>query len=376
MMQIKHVELSQNHMATTFSLRISTSESQLRLAEHTLEKCHQIISSLESELSEFIAVSPVGQFNTAKENIPIRGSDSLIEILRMSRNIEKQTEGAFTCLAKSETRLSFAEAIQIDMDQYTVQKIDGNARISFGAIGKGYALDQVRAEIERAGFQDFVLNAGGSSIIISGFSAPEQPWEWSWSWKKSADNDYEGQDFHHYSGLPVALGISGLMEQGNHLIEPGSKERVKTMASALVAHNSAAYSDALSTALFVSGWEKGLPLLEGPLSSPAVAVIENDETPIWNEIFSDYWGGIRSKSLTAATAIFVFMMSSSLSFANEDEIVDLSELGMDSFNPYLYERNNLWIILPVVILMIVVIHLPLPFRKKIKIKRSSGGQSK
>lgn len=40
-----------------------------------------------------------------------------------------------------------------------------------------------------------------------------------------------------------------------------------------------------------------------------------------------------------------------------DGAIDLSALGMNTFQPYNYERNSLWILLPAVVLAITLLHL-------------------
>lgn len=373
-MQFKHVCLEQNHMATTFSLLLSVPAKDVTRADRTLEEAHALIHKIELELTEFKDESPVAKFNAASEGVSIEAPDSLLEILRLSCAIEKQTDSAFSCFVKSKAPLKFSEAIAIDWKAKKITKLKGSAHLSFGAIGKGYALDQVRTLVEREGFRDFILNAGGSSILISGFSAPNQPWDWAWSWKKDSEGIYQGQEFFHHSGYPTALGISGTMEQGLHILDPKTGEAREPMASALVAHNSAAYADALSTALYIRGWDEVYPNLEGPITSPAIAIIDHEERPCWNQIFAEYWGAIRSVAVYAFVSTFLFLNNINFALANDDEVIDLSDLGVDTFNPYLYERNSLWILLPLLILLAVLVHLPFPFRRKNRVKRSSGGR--
>lgn len=372
-MQFKHVRFDQRHMATDFSLTLSVPAERVRHAEFTLLECHQLISQLELEWSEFIETSPVAVFNRSANGVTLPVPDSLLEALRMSALIENQTEGKFSCLAKSQSRVSFPEAIKLDLSNKTILKQADKIHLGLGAIGKGIALDKIREILEREGFSDYVINAGGSSILLSGYSAPNEPWRWAWSWRKSAQGEYFGHEFSHRSGNTVALGISGTLEQGKHLVDPSSQKPVSSMESALVAHNSAAYADALSTALFVAGWERGVPLLSSPLSSPAVACIECGEVPRWNQIFAENWGGVRT--MVASLLLFIFTtLSSSVWVVADDDIVDLSELGIDSFNPYLYTRNDWWILFPLVILFAVIMHLPSLIRKRGRLRKNLGVQ--
>ena len=41
----------------------------------------------------------------------------------------------------------------------------------------------------------------------------------------------------------------------------------------------------------------------------------------------------------------------------ETETVDLSALGTSDFNPYIFDRDPIWILLPLVSLLLVFLHL-------------------
>jgi hypothetical protein len=94
----------------------------------------------------------------------------------------------------------------------------------------------------------------------------------------------------HRTGRPVALGISGTHEKGDHIL--GREVSAgPAPASSLAAFASAADADAWSTALFLADFEEGLAWLQDwPGPAPAIARIEADETPRWNGVFQQLWG--------------------------------------------------------------------------------------
>lgn len=49
-----------------------------------------------------------------------------------------------------------------------------------------------------------------------------------------------------------------------------------------------------------------------------------------------------------------------------DEPVNLSDLGMEGFTPYVVERNPAWILLPALTLAVVLLHLKKNRKKKIR----------
>lgn len=368
-MKFQHLQLAQNHMATTFRFTVSVPEHKLAHAEILLRDCHALVSRLESELSEFIPSSPVARLNSAAPGARVAVPPSVIELLELGDNIRERTDGAFDCTAKSRDFSAGQRRVEWDELRGEAWTNAAGTHVGFGAIGKGYALDEVRRRLEREGFTDYLLNAGGSSILISGFAAPNLPWQWAWSWRRDEDGDCVGFELTHASGVAVALGVSGLMEQGKHLLDPRTRQPVAGMRSALVAHDSAACADALSTALFVLGWDEGMKRVPDEISQPAVAVIDADEVPAWNGVFQRLWGA-PGATLSAFLAVFFLSCLSALpAFAQDGEqAVDLSELGLSTFQPYNTERNPWWILLPVAVLWVVMLHLPFPWNKK-KAKR-------
>ena len=334
-----HVTLRQNHMATTFELCVSCVQADAARAERALSECLREVGELELELSEFHPDSPVFYLNQAEPMKPVAIPGSVKELLARGERLGVETEGSFNMLAKS-----VSGSPGIKWDECNAWRLDAGAHLSFGAIGKGYALDRVRTRLELAGFRDYLLSAGGSSIVMSGFAAHGEPWTWGWSWQKSDRGESLGIPLTHPSGQAIAMGVSGTHEKGAHLI--GATESDSMPLSALVAQGSAADADALSTALFVSGWERGLRWASARSSAPALAVIGADRVPRWNGIFQKLWG-----ALTLAVVTFASTAS-----ARADDTLDLGATA-PSFTPYINERNLAWIALPVFAALAILIHL-------------------
>ncbi len=342
--QALHVQVARKHMNTTFDLRISCDSTRALAAQTVLLEAHETVSRLERALSEFLPDSPVAQLNQASPFERIAFPAPAMALLELSLHLGAQTEGAFDVGAKG-ARAVFPR-FGFDIATQTAWRCGPGERLSFAAIGKGFALDEVRSHIEREGFGNFLLNAGGSSQIFSGFSANGEPWQWAWAWNKDANGVPMGIGFSHSAGEPISLGVSGTMEQGHHLIDPRSGKLANASQTALVAARSAATSDALSTALFVSGWEQAHKLTE-PLEVPALAHISPTGIPSWNGRFQTLWGGVMSVLLALLLPLRAF----------GDEDIDLSDLGMQDFAPYAVHRDPIWILLPLAALGLVFLHL-------------------
>jgi FAD:protein FMN transferase len=350
------VRAQQNHMATTFDLKISCEQSRIRHAESVLSEAQLLFARLEAELSEFRESSPVSFLNRAVPFQEVQVPLSVLELLEQAEALRVESQGAFDCLIKSGPIARKSEqAIQWDRKRQVAWRTAIDARLSFAAIGKGYALDQARTLLDREGFTDYVLNAGGSSIVLSGFAAPQEPWTWAWSWARNEEGQDMGIPFRHETGSVISLGVSGLHEKGKHLIDPATGSPAISCKSALVALPSASQADALSTALFVSLGSQGrftFPSFNGGLFPFATASIDAAGIPRWNGWFQKLWGGL---ALASVSAFFLpFMMHAAHA---DDQAVDLGEMGANHFNPYLFERDPLLACLPALAIVLVLIHL-------------------
>lgn len=375
-----HVRASQNHMATTFDFVISCPEADARRAALLLDRAHELMGELERQLSEFIADSAVARLNRARAGDRIAAPDCLIDLLERSERIRAQTDNAFHCTAKSATHVPLP-AVAWDRLAHQAWKLHDGAQVGFGAIGKGYALDQARALLVRQGFNDFLLSAGGSSICLSGYAGPRsaagagEPWRWGWSWQKDAEGNDLGIPLSHPSGMSLSIGVSGTHEKGDHIrrerfeVGPLSTGSASTDArpprSALIAMPSAADADALSTALFTAldkaGWDKGLDLVGKGFVQPAVACIDPEGVPRWNGAFQKLFGPVMSALLLASAHLLASPLlaraADSGNAAGSDDAVDLGAMGLDKFTPYITERNPLWALLPVCFGLFVLLHL-------------------
>lgn len=347
-------------MATTFWLTISCEAHQAAHANHVLREVHELFALCEREWSEFLPESPVYKLNHAAPLERVALTASAFKLLELCERIARDTAHAFDVTAKSAREndaRAYERHIEWDAGQGLAWRTHRGAHLGFGAIGKGFALDLARERVEAAGFRDFVLNAGGSSLIFSGFSAPGEPWTMGWSWGNDPEGAPLGAEFEHVSGGVIAVGVSGLQEKGAHILTPPRSQTSHSRPlSALVSLPAAADADALSTALFVQGWDCWVEALSNAktVSCPAAAaVIEQDGIPRWNGVFQKVWGGIRTMS--GALALICAPIAA---FAQGNtSAVDLSQMdGADAFTPYLYERNGWWILLPLALIFFVLLH--------------------
>jgi FAD:protein FMN transferase len=281
------LSIARRHMATDFELEVVVDEVSLRIAESVLGEAHDKLDELESALSEFREDSPVYQVNRSIVGEWIPANSFLIELLKLSRVFHKTTEGAFTPFSRSPFAANF-EDLEVDEAQVRIRRLKAELHLGFGAIGKGYALDQVAALLDRQGFTDYRLGAGGSSWVFRGFSAAGAPWEVSWAWAKDEDGDLIGQRYRLPGGKAVAIGVSGTQEQGRHFLKEGEAIEV-SIQSAFCSGRSAAEADALSTGLFVGASTQGEEFLtklpKKGIHDLCFAYVDLENQMVYNQTF-------------------------------------------------------------------------------------------
>ncbi len=270
-------------MGTEFLFRIYSEANELEAArcESVAHDCIQKVRDLEAELSEFKPTSSVGQINLSFPKTEVKVTPDFAKLFLKACEIRVRTLGAFDPFIKSDFRITPAD-YHFDSEQLIFVKKNSVLKLSFGAIGKGYALDEVAEFLRQAQFNSFVISAGGSSIIrsqVEGIPAEEKIF-----WV--LDKDQAAGDNLGYSGTwletePLAqrslisYSVSAEYERGKHILGGAS---YAPLQSTLVAEASACMSDALATAFFVAGWE-GVSEWGG---AAAFLSVDHEQIPSWN----------------------------------------------------------------------------------------------
>lgn len=112
---------------------------------------------------------------------------------------------------------------------------------------KGWAADLVSEQLIKQGAKHIQVNAGGD-ISVRGGKDANTPWKLA-----VAHPSIKGEISKLYSITTGAIATSGSAERGDHIIDPHTKTIAVGARSATVMGPDAGISDALATALVVSG---------------------------------------------------------------------------------------------------------------------------
>lgn len=133
--------------------------------------------------------------------------------------------------------------------------------LDLGAVAKGLAIDMAARELRS--FPSFAINAGGD-LYLGGFNPHGSPW--------SIGIRHPREDDALIDTVVVsnrAVCTSGDYERrstgedkGHHIVDPRTGSPADKVSSVTVVAQTAMLADALATAAFVLGPERGIPLLE------------------------------------------------------------------------------------------------------------------
>ena len=255
-------------------------------AELVLRKAVDEVIRIERLISSWDPASQTSAINAQAGIEAVKVDAELIDLIERSKKISRLSSGYFdisfasihkvwdfesfdqnTIPTKEEIARSIAlidyQKIQIDREHGTVFLKEKGMRIGFGAIGKGYAADKVKALMVELGIEDGVVNAGGD--LISWGQRPDgKPWSVGIS-----DPSDSRKIIARLQATNMAVVTSGnyrkyLEIDGKrycHIIDPKTGWPVEQLASVTIVTKDAEVADALSTTVFVLGKIDGIELI-------------------------------------------------------------------------------------------------------------------
>ncbi|MDQ6478673.1 FAD:protein FMN transferase [Dyadobacter sp. LHD-138] len=266
-------------MGSAFELIIRDTDKTR--AEMLLRDGHNEIKRLESLLTEFDPLSCTSQLNA---NAGIRSVQVDVEVYQLIQrciSLSNLTQGAFDITVGSLKKLyNFKNEDFIFPEKSAVKNalssvgfrhitlLDDNhvflekkgMHISFAAVGKGYAADQVKKMWQEKAVSHGVINASGDLTVMGQKSDARR-------WQIGIANPDEASEVLCYLPLENAsVATSGDYEQffmrGGiryaHTMDPRTGKPVSGIKSVSVISPGAELCDALATAVFVMGIEVGI----------------------------------------------------------------------------------------------------------------------
>jgi thiamine biosynthesis lipoprotein len=231
-----------NHkaMATQFQVRIAGEEKTY--AEQTAQAAFALTDDLETRLSRFRANSEISHIAQLAPGEKLRLSEPVFACLQLAQRMEFATRGAFSVTAAALQKQRTKPLWALVPGEFSIRCDSGRLEFDLGAIGKGFALDRMAEVLREWSCPAFLLVAGGSSILAG--DAPNKTAGWSCGLG-------EDQSTQRYWLKNGSLSGSGLAVKGKHIFDPRTGQPAQRQNRAWALTDSAAESDALSTAAMV-----------------------------------------------------------------------------------------------------------------------------
>ena len=240
-----------NHhaMATFFQVRIADEEAAY--AAQAARAALDMADRLETLLSRFREESEISQIARLKPGETLRLSEPVFECLKIAGAMEATTGGAFSLTAGAAGK---PPRWSLDAGQFSIRCEAGRLAFDLGAIGKGFALDRMAAELAEWDCPAHLLVAGGSSVLAGDPPAGMQGWDTGLGDDNAA---------YRCQLANASLSGSGIAVKGRHILDPRTGEPARLRDRVWVLAPSAAVSDALSTACMVLSEQEIAGIMSG-----------------------------------------------------------------------------------------------------------------
>jgi thiamine biosynthesis lipoprotein len=231
-----------NHraMATYFEVRVADEERTY--AAQAAQAALDLLDKLESHLSRFRANSDMAQIAQLAPGETMRLSEPAFACLEIAKKMELTTRGAFSATAAALQTQTSLPQWNLLPEELSIHCESGQLQFDLGAIGKGFALDRMAELLRSWDCPSFLLVAGGSSMLSGG------PPKETAGWSCGLGDDHAPQRFYM---THASLSGSGLAVKGNHILDPRTGRPALRQNRAWALADTAAESDALSTACMV-----------------------------------------------------------------------------------------------------------------------------
>lgn len=204
----------------------------------------QIVENWEQCLSAFRPGAELQKINAFASQQPLKLSEAMSRVLDICARYNQETGGLFDP-AVNQNKGQWEDVIR-DRDQGNVSFARPGLKLDMGAIGKGFALEDVVAFLKKAGVNNALISFGESSIAGMGKHPHGDGW---------LVGIKEGfllrDDYISISGLQDQKG--GAAEKSRaHIYHPLKQELIRAERSVMVKCNSAVEAEVLSTCAYMA----------------------------------------------------------------------------------------------------------------------------
>ncbi|WP_417548215.1 FAD:protein FMN transferase [Marinobacter segnicrescens] len=286
---------SDSAMTTPVTLELWAEDGER--AEALWQSVFAEFSAVDQVMSRYRDDSQLSRVNREAADQPVMVSEPLFKVLARSLEISALSDGAFDisfasvgylydfregrqpdgeALREGLTHINYRDIV-LDDSRDTVRFRKPGLMLDLGGIAKGYAVDEGIRVLEQAGVRHARLSAGGDMRLLG--DRRGRPWMVGVRDPRQRDREAVVIPL-----VDTAVSTSGDYERFfidhegrrvHHILSPSTGRPVGEVQSVTIIGNDAMTTDALSTAVFVLGAQKGLDLINGLDGIDAVIIDEN-----------------------------------------------------------------------------------------------------
>lgn len=270
-------------MGSRFDITVVATDSTT--ANSYIDDAISEITRIEKLISSWDAESQTSLINKNAGIAPVKVDQELFELIERTLQISEITDGAFDIsfasvdkiwrfdgsmtqkpteeeIINSVAKIGY-QNIVMDKKSLTVFLKLSGMKIGFGAIGKGYAADKVRTMLKKNGVAAGIINASGD--LTAWGHQPDGS-----DWMIGITNPLnKNKVFSLFPVVDAAVATSGNYEKFvefdgvkySHIIDPRTGYPATGLVSVTIFANSAELCDALATAIFITGTETGIDII-------------------------------------------------------------------------------------------------------------------
>lgn len=272
-------------MGSSFYITIIHNDSTQ--AYQYLEGAFQLANQVENEISSWKKTSLTSTVNQAAGEHPVKVTLDLFRLIRRSLFISKLTDGIFDISYASLDKVWYFhkkmkhlpspqeidslrqvvdyQKIILNEKDTTIFLAEKGMKIGFGAIGKGYVANKIKAYLIAKGIRSGIVNAGGD-ICAWGKNIKGKNWSVA-----IADPREKNKILAHLAIQDEAIVTSGDYErffyhQGKkytHIINPKTGMPAEGVHSVTVICPDTELADALATSIFLMKPQEGIRFVNG-----------------------------------------------------------------------------------------------------------------
>lgn len=272
-------------------------------ARAAAEEVTNRLKDIEKKMTINTQDSELSLFNRKAGKGAISLSQDIIYVLGKSREISLLSNGAFDItlgpitgawgiattnqrIPKDEElknlleKVDYRDLVIYESNQIGELKKEGQS-VDLGGIAKGYAGDEAVKIYKKHGIKSAYINLGGN-VVVFGSKPDGAPWRIGIQNPRDANNKYIGIVEVSDKAVVTSGDYQRYFEEDgvryHHIMDPVTGYPAKSgLISATIIANLSIDGDALATAVFVLGLEKGMELIESLTDTEGVFITENKE---------------------------------------------------------------------------------------------------